>query len=64
MKNRDPETRFSRSPDGMRVEVIRAGEYDDKRFPARRREIAPSGRVSRARNQRAVKRQKRKSHDQ
>ncbi|ENY3540738.1 hypothetical protein ACFMH4_000681 [Escherichia coli O43:H2] len=28
------------SPDGMRVEVIRAGEYDDGALPARVQEIA------------------------
>lgn len=28
------------SPDGMRVEVIRAGEYDDGALPARAEEIA------------------------
>ena len=28
------------SPDGMRVEVIRAGEYDDGTLPARVQEIA------------------------
>ncbi|HFL4103859.1 TPA: hypothetical protein ACG3ZY_004883 [Escherichia coli] len=28
------------SPDGMRVEVIQAGEYDDGALPARVREIA------------------------
>ncbi|HFU4322466.1 TPA: hypothetical protein ACH513_004712 [Escherichia coli] len=28
------------SPDGMRVEVIRAGEYEDKELPERVREIA------------------------
>ena len=28
------------SPDGMRVEVIRAGEYDDGALPARVHEIA------------------------
>ncbi len=28
------------SPDGMRVEIIRAGEYEDKELPERVREIA------------------------
>ena len=28
------------SPDGMRVEIIRAGEYEDKELPARVRAIA------------------------
>lgn len=28
------------SPDGMRVEIIRTGEYEDKELPERVREIA------------------------
>ena len=28
------------SPDGMRVEIIRAGEYEDKELPERVRKIA------------------------
>ena len=39
------------SPDGMRVEIIRAGEYEDKELPERVREIATAaGIVSDKRN--------------
>lgn len=34
------------SPDGMRVEIIRAGEYEDKELPERVREIATAAGMS------------------
>lgn len=50
------------SPDGMRVEVIRAGEYDDGALPARVQEIAlQAGLAERGISAKAVKRQKKKA---
>lgn len=49
------------SPDGMRVEVIRAGEYDDGALPARVQGALQAGLAGAEPVQKAVKRQREKA---